>query len=159
MTRIAKTARQQIHVHHRDTETRRKAESKAKAEHTEVAEATEGSWVSALNLGHWSDGRRGAGALACWVETHEVVEFAMSSVRVDGKHYGHGWTRIHTDKTKSLLIRVNPCPSVAKLVLRSWAQSYSAQVPKLWIDLRNPESRRCPEECLRHNTKREVLWR
>jgi hypothetical protein len=87
------------------------------------------------------------------------VEFAMSSVRIGGKHDGHGWTPVHTDKTKSFLIRVNPCPSVAKLVLRSWAQSYSKQVPKLWTDLTSPESRRCTEECLRHNTKREVLWR
>jgi hypothetical protein len=28
---------------------------------------------------------------------------------------GHGWTRIHTDKIKALVIRVNPCPSVANL--------------------------------------------
>jgi len=28
--------------------------------------------------------------------------------------FGHRWTRIHTDKTGVfLLIRVNPCPSVA----------------------------------------------
>jgi hypothetical protein len=37
----------------------------------------------------------------------------MSSVRGDGKHYGHGWTRIHTDKKRLGFICVKPCPSVA----------------------------------------------
>jgi len=71
------------------------------------------------------------------LQSPEVVEFAMSSVRLDGEHSGHGWTRIHTDKNKSLLIRVNPCPSVAELVLPSWARSHSSRVPKLWVDLRS----------------------
>ena len=31
--------------------------------------------------------------------------------------FGHGWPRIHTDRTKLILIRVNPCPSVAHNVL------------------------------------------
>ena len=66
------------------------------------------------------------------LRTPDAVEFAMSRVQADGRHYGHGWTPIHTDKTKPLLIRVNPCPSVAKPHLRSRAQSHSSQVPKPW---------------------------
>jgi len=41
--------------------------------------------------------------------TRRGMRLSLTSQR----HYGHGWTRIHTDKTKALLIRVNPCPSVA----------------------------------------------
>src|SRR5208283_3488961 len=63
----------------------------------------------------------GAGTLDCGAETRlrtpEVVEFAMSSVHIDGKRYGHGWTRIHTHKKRLGFICVNPCPSVAQLVL------------------------------------------
>jgi len=43
-----------------------------------------------------------------------AVEFAMSSVHVEQRHYGHGWTRIHMDKKDLVLsvqIRVHPWPN------------------------------------------------
>src|ERR1035441_2033628 len=47
---------------------------------------------------------------------------------------------MNTDKKGLGFIRVHRCSSVADLSLRSQAQSDSSSRPKLWVDLRSPET-------------------
>src|ERR1035438_5190032 len=44
---------------------------------------------------------------------------------------------MNTDKKGLGFIRVHPCPN---LFLQCWAQSDSSSRPKLWVDLRSPET-------------------
>ena len=39
----------------------------------------------------------------------------MISNNREAKMMGHGWTRIHADRKRLDFIRVNPCPSAAKI--------------------------------------------
>src|ERR1017187_9354369 len=57
----------------------------------------------------------------CSIRGRPDVPGGPSQRAATEKHTGHGWTRMHTDNTEladscafALLIRVHPCPSVAR---------------------------------------------
>jgi hypothetical protein len=64
----------------------------------------------------------------------EAIEEWGAIPRAQDQDLGHGWTRIHTDKT-NVVIRVNPCPNLFLNFATYAKKPLQAVATRAWVTM------------------------